>query len=55
MRAYRSFAVAVLVAAAAGCGQPTERAGAAPNVSQAEDPFLWLEDCLLYTSDAADE
>src|SRR5215468_7281913 len=45
MQAFRYFAVAVIVAAAAaGCGQQTDPGNAVQNISQAEDPFLWLED-----------
>src|SRR5215831_8319078 len=45
MQAFRYFAVALMVAvAAAGCEQQTERGSAVQNTSQADDPFLWLED-----------
>jgi prolyl oligopeptidase len=45
MQAFRHFALAVIVAAAAaGCGQQTERGSTAHNMSPSEDPFLWLED-----------
>src|SRR5436190_24100168 len=44
MKAFRCFAVAVIVSAvAAGC-QQREGAAATQTVSRAEDPFLWLED-----------
>ena len=45
MQAFRCLAMAVIVAAAAaGCRQRPEGDSASQNVSQAEDPFLWLED-----------
>jgi hypothetical protein len=45
MQPFRYLAVAVIVAAAiAACQQQPEGNRATQNVSQAEDPFLWLED-----------
>jgi prolyl oligopeptidase len=45
MRIFLCLAVAVIVAAAAvGCRQRPEGDSATPNVSHAEDTFLWLED-----------
>ena len=45
MQSFRCLAVAVIVAAAAaGCRQQPEGDSASQNVSQAGDPFLWLED-----------
>src|SRR5215831_11281569 len=45
MQVFRCLAVAVVIAAAvSGCRQQRERDSAPQNASQAEDPFLWLED-----------
>jgi len=45
MQPFRCLALAVIVAAAAaGCHQQPEGNSATQNISQAEDPFLWLED-----------
>ena len=45
MQPFRCLAVVVMVAAAAaGCRQQGEGDSPAPRVSQAVDPFLWLED-----------